>query len=69
MNEDKSVKPESNNEIEQKFNPADKFDPTKVNSTAAANVNNAEPVGEIVCRKHTAGESVRDVIHAECDDS
>ena len=47
MNEDKSVKPESNNEIEQKFNPADKFDPTKVNSAAAANVNNAEPVGKV----------------------
>lgn len=47
VNEEKSVKPESNNEIEQKFNPADKFDPTKVNSAAAANVNNAEPVGKV----------------------
>ncbi len=41
------TKQESNNEPEQKFNPADKFDPTKVDSAAAANVNNAEPVGKV----------------------
>ncbi len=39
-------KPESNKDTE-KFNPADKFDPTKVNSAAAANVNSAEPVGKV----------------------
>ena len=45
--EAENTKPESNNVSEQKFNPADKFDPTKVNSTAAANVNSAEPVGKV----------------------
>ncbi len=47
VKEEENVKPESNNELDQKFNPADKFDPTKVNSAAAANVNNAEPVGKV----------------------
>lgn len=45
VNEAKN-KPESNKEPE-KFNPADKFDPTKVNSAAASNVNGAEPVGKV----------------------
>ncbi|MBP5703825.1 MAG: SseB family protein [Paludibacteraceae bacterium] len=47
VKEAENKKPESNNESDQKFNPADKFDPTKVNSAAAANVNNAEPVGKV----------------------
>ena len=47
VKEEENVKPESNNELDHKFNPADKFDPTKVNSAAAANVNNAEPVGKV----------------------
>lgn len=47
VKEAENNKPESNNESDQKFNPADKFDPTKVNSAAAANVNSVEPVGKV----------------------
>lgn len=42
-----NVASEPANEPVQKFNPADKYDPSAVNSAAAANVNNSEPVGQV----------------------